>query len=74
MQLHIDGGANHMQGSVYDVDFSRVSGQIASASKDKTIRLWQPTVYAAIHSECCTLSAMTYWYLLSPAWIHYLHT
>lgn len=36
---------------MYSVDFSKVSGQIASGSKDKTIRLWKPTVYAPAYDE-----------------------
>ena len=43
-----------MQGSVYGVDFSHVTGQIASGSKDRTIRLWQPTVYVPPQNlQCC---------------------
>ena len=35
------------QGPVYSVAFSAQNGLIASGSKDKTIRFWLPTVYAA---------------------------
>ena len=34
----------NMQEAVYSLDFDKVQGLVASASHDKTIRLWQPTV------------------------------
>lgn len=41
-----------LQGSIYSVDFSKVTGQIASASKDRTVRLWKPTVYVTLWTRC----------------------
>ncbi len=33
-----------LQAAVYSVAFDGVNGLIASGSKDKTVRLWHPTV------------------------------
>ena len=33
-----------LQAAVYSVAFSKAHNLIASGSKDKTVRLWQPTV------------------------------
>lgn len=35
-----------LQEAVYSLAYDPVRGVMASASKDKTIKLWEPTVYA----------------------------
>lgn len=39
------------------VAFDGVNGTIASGSKDKTVRLWQPSVYAvSYYNTTCSVS------------------
>ena len=41
---------------MYSVAYDKINGLIASGSKDKTIRLWHPTVYEPAATPTCLSS------------------